>query len=158
MQIMVDIAGYKISQCESDTLITYSLGSCIGMTLYDPIQKIGGMVHCMLPHSKIDPGKAYLRPGMFVNTGLGILLNDLFKFGATRKTLIAKLAGASNILDNNNLFNIGQRNYSAAVKMLQQNEINIYGENVGGSHSRTMFMYLRDGRTIIRANGRDIEL
>ncbi len=68
--ITVDISDMKIAQNREDVIVTYSLGSCVGLTLYDPVAGIGGMIHCMLPLSKIDPEKARIKPYMFVDTGV----------------------------------------------------------------------------------------
>ncbi|MFW5902243.1 MAG: chemotaxis protein CheD, partial [Thermodesulfobacteriota bacterium] len=79
--VVVDIADMKISNNPSDTLVTYSLGSCIGVAIYDPVLQLGGMIHCMLPLSKVDKEKAKTRPYMFVDTGMNLLLGGLYERG-----------------------------------------------------------------------------
>ena len=95
MQHTIGISDMKISSEPDDILITYSLGSCVGVTIYDPEIGIGAMIHCMLPLAKIDSEKSRKNPFMFVDSGLSTMLQELFNLGAVRKRMIAKLAGAS---------------------------------------------------------------
>ncbi|RLA93542.1 MAG: chemotaxis protein CheD, partial [Deltaproteobacteria bacterium] len=85
MNIVVGIGDYKVTKEPSVTLITYSLGSCIGVTVYDPAAKVGGMLHFMLPESRINPERAIERPAIFADTGLPLLLKECEKLGADRK-------------------------------------------------------------------------
>jgi len=147
-----------VSNVADDVLITYSLGSCIGLTLYDPEMRIGGLIHCMLPHSQTDAAKAEQNPCMFVDTGVAALLRSLFDRGVIRKNLIAKIAGGSNLLDDKEIFKIGERNHTMVRKILWKNDILIRAEDVGGSHPRTMSLQIADGKTFIRAGGADREL
>jgi len=157
-QVVVGISDMKLSDNEGDILVTHSLGSCVGLTLYDAEIHVGGLVHCMLPVSKIDPEKAVNSPCTFVDTGVVVLLQAMFDVGATRKTIIARVAGASNLLDRKGMFRIGERNYAMLKKVLFKNEIEIVGEDVAGTVARTMFLRMSDGATIIKTQGRYIEL
>lgn len=141
-----------------DTVITYSLGSCIGLTLFDTEKRIGGLVHCMLPLSKIDAAKATANPFMFIDSGVTAFLQALFDLGAQRKTLVAKVAGGAQIMDDKGLFNIGERNNTVVRKMLWKNNILISGEDVGGSVPRTMSLNLSTGRTALKVSGEEWEL
>ena len=148
----------RVSNNADDILITYSLGSCIGLTLYDPVVGVGGMVHCMLPLSKADASKSQENPCMYVDTGVLALLGRLFEHGSQRKNIIAKIAGGSNILDEREVFKIGERNYTMVRKVLWKNDILIRGEEVGGSIARTMILHIKDGRTFIKSAGEEREL
>jgi len=154
----IGISEMLVSNVVDDILITYSLGSCIGLTLYDPVVRIGGLIHCMLPHSQADKEKSATSPCMFVDTGVTALLRTLFDRGVTRKNLIAKIAGGSNLLDDKEIFKIGERNYTMMRKILWKNDILIRAEDVGGSHPRTMSLQISDGKTFIRVSGADVEL
>lgn len=158
MSITVGISEMKVSTSEAETLITYSLGSCVGLTLYDACAKVGGLIHSMLPLSKIDPSKAERNPCMFVDTGVPALLQALFDRGAQRKNLIAKVAGASHIMDDQGIFNIGERNYTVLRKLLWKNNILVAGEDVGGSIPRTMYLQMHTGKTVLKMAGREVEL
>ena len=154
----VDISDLKVSANENDTLVTYSLGSCIGLTLYDPVEKIGGLIHCMLPLSKVDRDKARKNPFMFVDTGLSQMLQELYNRGAKKNNLVAKLAGGARLIDKKNIFNVGERNVVIVRKILWKNDILIKGMDVGGAISRTVRLYMDNGITTVRNKGKEKEL
>ncbi len=122
-QRIVKISAIEVSQDPDEVLITYSLGSCIGVTVYDPHKKIGGMIHYMLPSSSISPEKAATRPAMFADTGILLLFKKLFDLGARRGNLIIKAAGGSTLMDDKKLFNIGERNFLILRKILWKNNL-----------------------------------
>ena len=156
--LTVGISDMKVTNDSGMVIITYSLGSCVGLSLYDSVAGVAGMIHCMLPLSKIDPGKAELNPCMFVDTGVPRLLQELYDMGATRKNLVAKVAGAGSPLGKNQVFKIGKRNYTVLRKVLWKNNILIKGENVGGSSARTMTLNVLTGKTIVKMDGKELEL
>ena len=156
--ICVDISDMKLSRNREDVIVTYSLGSCVGLTLYDPLAGVGAMIHCMRPMSKIDPEKARLKPYMFVDTGVAAMLHDLYQAGAQRQNLIAKVAGAGSPLGKEETFRIGQRNYTILRKFLWKNNILIAKEDVGGSKARTLYLNMADGRTTVKSEGQEVEL
>jgi chemotaxis protein CheD len=154
----VDIADMKVTNNLDDTLVTYSLGSCVGLSLYDTVVGVGGLIHCMLPLSSIDPEKAGVRPYMFVDTGVTALLTTLFGMGAQRQHIVAKVAGAGSPLGQEETFRIGQRNYTILRKLLWKNNILINAEDVGGTKARTMYLYMQDGRTTVKSAGKEVPL
>jgi chemotaxis protein CheD len=156
--ITVEIADMKVTNDKGDILVTYSLGSCVGLSMYDPVAGVGGMIHCMLPMSSIDLSKAAARPYMFVDTGVTALLTNLFGMGAQRHNLVAKVAGAGSPLGQEETFRIGQRNYTILRKLLWKNNILINAEDVGGTKARTMYLYMQDGRTTVKSAGKEDEL
>ncbi|MCC6797148.1 MAG: chemotaxis protein CheD [Candidatus Hydrogenedentes bacterium] len=158
MQLTVGISEMKVSTDPKDTLITYSLGSCIGVALFDPGAGVGGLIHCMLPLSRLDPDKAKKNPQMFTDTGVPALIQTLLDRGGTRKRMIAKVAGAASPLNDNGMFKIGERNYVVLRKVLWKNEILIAAEDVGGTVARTMSLHISNGKTTIRSGGKESEL
>jgi len=154
----VGIAEMKVTNERGATLITYSLGSCIGLSLYDPVQGVVGLVHCMLPLSNMDPENAKSRPCMFTDTGVTAVLSEMFQLGAQRRNIIAKVAGAAMILDEKKLFRIGERNHTVLRKVLWKNNILIAAEDVGGTVARTLRLHLDTGMTVLRIRGREVEL
>ena len=154
----VSVSDMTISNSPQDVIVTYSLGSCVGLSLYDPVACVGGMIHSMLPLSKIDRDKAKLNPAMFADTGVPSLLQAVFDLGAQRKRLIAKVAGCAQLLDEKKLFKIGERNYTVLRKVLWKNDILIAAEDVGGNTPRTMYLHMATGKTILKIRGREVEL
>lgn len=155
---IVSISDMKISNRKEDVLITYSLGSCIGVTFFDPVAHVGGLVHCMLPLSRVDPEKAKQKPCMFADTGLQMVLKAIFELGAKRRNIIVKAAGAATLMDRKGLFRIGERNYAMLRKVLWKNNILITTEDIGGIKTRTMTLYMDSGITTIKSRGREVEL
>ena len=152
-KVVVGISDMKISHNPEEEIITYSLGSCLGLVIYDPSTGIGGMIHCMLPLSGSDPVKAKTTPFMYTDTGVVLLLKTLFEMGVSKKSLLVKAAGCSKILDEKGLFNIGERNYTVMRKILWENNILISSESIGGTVSRTLTLYMADGRTTVKTAG-----
>ena len=159
MNVVVDIADLQVSSDPTVSLVTHSLGSCIGVTVWDPQTRVGGMIHYMLPDSSISPDKAKSKPAMFANTGLPHLFRAAYALGASKKRLIVKVAGGSSLLDDNGTFNIGKRNYVVLRKIFWKNGILIDGEHVGGSISRTLRLDIGTGRvSVSNHRSREIEL
>ena len=156
-KVVVGISDMKVSRNPEEEIVTYSLGSCLGLAIYDPVTGIGGMIHCMLPLSGSDPAKAKTTPFMYTDTGVILLLQTLFEMGVSKKNLIAKAAGCSKILDEKGLFNIGERNYTVMRKILWKNNILITSESIGGAISRTFTLYMAGGRTTIKTAGVETE-
>jgi chemotaxis protein CheD len=156
--VIVDISDMAVSENPEDTLVTYSLGSCIGVCMYDPENGVAGMIHCMLPLSRIDKHKAEQKPAMFVDTGIPLLLESLFARGCRKKDIIVKVAGAARVLDNKGLFKIGERNYTVFRRILWKNAMMITAEDIGGQASRTLRLQVGSGRLIVKSSGREQEL
>jgi len=150
---VIGISEYAVSSDPRETLVTYSLGSCVGLVLYDPIAGVAGLLHSMMPLSKDNPPKAAEHPAMYTDTGAQALLQAMFNAGATRDNLVAKVTGAASQLDEGQLFRIGERNYAVARKVLWKNGILIAAEDVGGGSSRTVYLTVADGRTMVRSEG-----
>ena len=154
----VGIAEMAVSVDPGETLVTYSLGSCVGVSLYDPQARVGGLIHCMLPLSTIDPDKARAKPGMFVDTGLVALIQGVLDAGAEMSRLIVKLAGAASPMDACGRFKIGERNVATVRKVLWKNSLLLRGELTGGTQPRTLSLFMNDGRSTVRSGGQEVEL
>ncbi len=137
----------------TDVLVTYSLGSCVGLSLHDDNCGVGGLIHCMLPLSRMNEKKASARPCMFVDTGVTNLLQEMFDRGAQRKNIVARVAGGAHMLDRKRTFRVGQRNHAVLRKILWKNDIMIEADDVGGTVSRTMFFHVGTGDTAIKTGG-----
>ncbi|MDR0331229.1 MAG: chemotaxis protein CheD [Chitinispirillales bacterium] len=157
--ITVGISDWALSKSADDMIITYSLGSCLGVTVYDPQVCIGGMVHCQLPScSTEDKTRAIDNPSMFVDTGVSNLFQKFFQAGGSKARMIVKAAGCAAILDSNGFFRIGERNITLFRKLLWKNGIILKGAEVGGDISRTLVLEMSTGRTYIRSKGEERDL
>jgi chemotaxis protein CheD len=152
MQI-VGVADMKVSNRPDESIITYSLGSCIGLVIYDPVVKVGGILHYMLPESSLDKGKAAARPYMFADSGIPRLFKAAYNLGAVKNRIYVYVAGGSEILDQSGFFNIGKRNYMALKKMFFRNNMMINKQDVGGNKSRTVRLEIVTGDIYVKTSG-----
>jgi chemotaxis protein CheD len=157
MKYVVAVGDMKIGQ-EVDTIVTHAIGSCLGLMVYDPIAKVGGLLHAMLPLSKINPDKAKTNPYMFVDTGVPTLFKALNEIGGQKSRMVIKAAGCGNPLGKNEMFKIGEHNYTILKKLLWKNNILLEAEDVGGTISRTVYLDLATGQTVISSGGKKAEL
>jgi chemotaxis protein CheD len=153
MKIIVGVADMKISSDPEATVVTYSLGSCIGITLYDPAVRVGGILHFMLPESKIDPRKAQENPFMFADTGIPSFFRNAYQLGAEKRRLEVNVVGGAQIMDDSGYFNIGKRNYMTLRKIFWANNVLIHAENVGGTINRTIRLEVGTGKVWIKTPG-----
>ncbi len=153
MNITVDISDIKVSNNPDVTLVTYSLGSCIGLAVYDPLAKVGGMLHYMLPESSVSPEKSKSNPAMFADTGIPLLFKNCYKLGAVKQRMVIKIAGGAQLMDESGFFNIGKRNYAALRKMFWRNKVMIQAEEVGGMVNRTMRLNIGTGLLSLKVSG-----
>jgi chemotaxis protein CheD len=156
--ITVDIADLKVTQDPHAVLVTYALGSCVAVIVYDPLRHVGGMIHYMLPQSETSPEKAKERPAMFADTGLPLLFHSMYELGCTKTNLVVKVTGGGSLYDDNGRFCIGQRNYTILRKMFWKVGVMITAEDVGGSKSRTARLFIETGRCTVSSQGEEIEL
>jgi chemotaxis protein CheD len=156
--VVIDIADLAVSADPAAHLITYSLGSCIGLVIWDPAVRVGGMLHYMLPDSQLSPEKASRVPGMFCDTGVPMLFRNAYELGAAKHRLIVKVAGGSQLLDEAGIFNIGKRNYLALRKLLWKNGVLITAESVGGSISRTVTLQVATGEVSVKTRNQETPL
>ncbi len=152
-RITVDISDAKVSNNPSDMVVTYSLGSCIGVCLYDPATHIGGMLHYQLPSSKMDVERAKSKPFMFADSGMQVLLNKLVSMGGQKKRMTVRLAGGATMATGPKGFDIGKRNYLAIRKILWSNGMFIDAEDIGGNAARNLYLDMADGTVTIRSQG-----
>lgn len=157
-KVIIGIAELAVSNNTSATLTTYSLGSCLGITIYDPVVKVGGLLHIMLPDSRIDSAKAASQPAMFVDSGVPALFRAAYKLGADKHRVQICVAGGAQIMDNSGYFNIGKRNYEALAKMLNEHGLRIHAEQVGGMVNRTMYLNLANGDVRLKVSGQPQEV
>jgi len=157
-QIVVGMADCRVAGGAEQVLTTYALGSCIGLALYDPQTKVGGLLHFMLPDSAIDPARSKTNPWMFADTGIPLLLEKVCGMGAAKRRLIVRAAGGAQMMDQENVFEIGKRNYLAMRKLLWKAGILVHAEAVGGLRSRTVRLELATGRFWLSEGGEQKEL
>jgi chemotaxis protein CheD len=153
-QIIVGVADMKVSNNLDSVLVTYSLGSCIGIAIHDPVARVGGLLHFMLPESELDRQKAKEKPFMFADTGIPMLFKAAYELGAKKHRMRVVIAGGSQVMDQHGFFNIGKRNQMAVRKIFHRNNVMIDGCNVGGTTNRTLRLMVRSGITTLKVSGK----
>lgn len=153
MNIIVGVADMKVSNDPESVLVTYSLGSCIGVALYDPIAKVGGMLHFMLPESGLDKTKAQTKPFMFADTGIPRLFKAAYELGGNKSRMRVIVTGGSQVMDQQGFFNIGKRNQMAVRKIFHRNNVIVDYSDVGGTTNRTIRLAIKDGQTGLKISG-----
>lgn len=155
MEIKVGMADLNVCVAP-DSIITLGLGSCVGAVLYDPVSKICGMVHVMLPDSSTIANNS--NRAKFADTGIDELLRVVLAKGAKRERLVAKIAGGAQMFSVNNnspMLRVGERNVEAVRKKLKELNIKIIAEDTGNNYGRTVVFYPESGDYLIRAIGKE---
>ncbi|MBE6097057.1 chemotaxis protein CheD [Schwartzia succinivorans] len=143
--IKVGMADYKVGRAPS-TLISYGLGSCIGVSLYDPQAKVGGLLHIMLPDS--TQSRASENPAKFADTGVPLMLKDVLALGASKSRLVAKMAGGAQMFafaKATDIMRVGARNAEAVKEQLKSLGIKLIAEDTGENYGRTVQINLENG-------------
>ena len=152
-QIIVGIADMKMARREG-IIITYALGSCIGIALYDPMIHLGSLIHIMLPELGTMADKNLYK---YADTGIRETVRKMTAFGAVRSRMWAKIAGGARMFEakgGQDLGNIGERNAKNVKKILREQGIRLVGEDTGANYARTMSMDVSDGKITIKTFGR----
>lgn len=143
--IKVGMADYKVGRNPA-SLISYGLGSCVGIALYDAVSKVGGLAHIMLPDS--TQARSAENPAKFADTALPLMLSEMLKLGATKSRVIAKIAGGAQMFTFANatdIMRVGERNAEAVRLILKKIDIRIIADDTGGNYGRTVELKLENG-------------
>jgi chemotaxis protein CheD len=149
----IGLGEFYVSADPHDVLIAFGLGSCLGIGMFDPVTRIGGLIHVVLPEHKVanDPNNA-----KFVDTGIPLLVDKVIAAGAVQSRLIIRMAGGANMLVSPGLsgtFDIGTRNIAMAHQIFKKMNLKLQKEEVGGQVGRTVRLYIADGRMTVRMMG-----
>ena len=149
----VGISDMKIIR-NSGTLVTYALGSCVGICLYESAIKLAGMIHILLP---LAPAGEAANVYKYADTAIAETLRKMEAFGARRRSITAKIAGGAKMFDipgKSDFGNIGTRNSDTVVELLQKSGVGIRGRDVGGAVARTLFFDAETGAATIKSFGK----
>lgn len=152
-QLVVGVGDGGVSRDPDCVIVTYALGSCIAVMLHDPVAKVAGMLHYMLPESSMSSERSNARPWMFADTAIPLLLRAALENGADKRRLTVLAAGGAHVMDDNGVFNIGKRNCLALRKALWKSGLVAHAEETGGTEARTVRMEVGTGRVWLHAPG-----
>ncbi len=151
--ISVGLGERIVSRDPEDILVAYGLGSCLGIGMIDPVSRVCGLLHAVLPvkNNGADP----FNP-KFVDSGINGLIEEMTKNGAMRSRLVIRMAGGANMLTAPGLsktFDIGARNIDSAHDVFQSLRLLLKSEDIGGTRGRTVRLYVGQGRMTVRVIG-----
>ena len=156
MGVEIKVGMADLNVCVSpDRICTLGLGSCVGIALRDPVTKIGGLAHIMLPDSTTNRNNSNIPK--FADTGIEELVKQVTRKGANRSRLVAKIAGGAQMFgfnSNSEMVRVGERNVQATKKKLAELRIPILAEDTGKNFGRTVIFYPETGDFVIRAVGK----
>lgn len=157
---MIKVGMADLNTCTiPDSLTTLGLGSCVGIVLYDPVAKVAGLAHIMLPDStkiKNNNNKA-----KFADTGIETLIEEMKKKGANKNSLVAKIAGGAQMFafsSNSDMLRVGERNVEATKQKLNELQIRILAEDTGKNYGRTIEFYTETGELLIKSVGKEVKI
>ncbi|MED5371965.1 MAG: chemotaxis protein CheD [Myxococcota bacterium] len=153
-EVRVGISDLGLSRDPNGTVVTHALGSCIGVFIYDPVVKVGGCLHYMLPVAKGRQGN----PAQFADTGVPLLFEKAYALGATKSNLVVKVCGGAEMNADSDMFKIGKRNFTVLRKLFYRAGVVMAATDVGGHESRTGRLYLDTGKLIVTKGGKEWEL
>lgn len=153
-RIIVSISDMKYSRDTNSYLVTYSLGSCVGVVAYDPVNQIGGMLHYQLPSSNGHQDRAKNNPFMFADIGIPLLLDGMENKGTSLGRVIIGIYGGAKVLMDSDLFKIGTQNVRVAKKIFWQQRLHISNEDVGGDKGRTVHLDIETGKVKVHCDGK----
>ncbi len=156
MSQIIKVGMADLNICVSpDGITTLGLGSCVGIAVRDPVTKIGGLAHIMLPDSTEIKNNSNIPK--FADTGIEELIKQIVAKGASRQRLVAKIAGGAQMFafqSSNQAMRVGDRNVQATLKKLKEMNIPVLAQDTGDSYGRTVIFYPENGNFVIRAVGR----
>ncbi|NTV52360.1 MAG: chemotaxis protein CheD [Candidatus Firestonebacteria bacterium] len=146
MTISVKVSDMILFAGTTNLLVANNLGSDLGVTIFDPIAKVGALFHAMLPESRVHPDMAQKNPFIFVDTGLPRMLDAAFAKGAFIGHLIAQVAGGANLMEKGpQMFAVGMQNANKTFEILKKNNIPVRRQAVGGKQVRSLYLNLQTG-------------
>ena len=161
MENMIKVGMADLAVCKyPDALTTLGLGSCVGIALYDPVTKVSGLAHIMLPDStKIKNNQNIAK---FADTGIEELIKQMIKIGASKTRLVAKIAGGAQMFafktstsQANDMMQVGARNVEAVKAVLKKEAIRLLAEDTGLNYGRTIEFYSENGQLLIKRVGKE---
>ncbi len=152
-QVAVGLADRALSTDVNSLLITFALGSCLGVSLWDPIAHVGGLLHLMLPESSTNPEKGVTQPFMFADTGVPRFFKEAYALGAEKARLVVCVAGGASLgVPGESCFQIGQRNIATLRKLFWKNGVLIHAQETGGRTPRTMSIHVGTGEVTLKTD------
>lgn len=157
-RVVVGIGEYAVSADASAVLVTHALGSCVAVCLWDPAARVGGLLHFLLPDSRVNQLRAQQQPATFADLGIPMLFQAAYELGAVKARCVVKLVGGADVsqAQGQRLLDIGRRNQVAAKNLLWRNGVLIKAERLGGTDPRNVALKVSDGTLRVTSAGQTL--
>ena len=155
----IGVADCLTSADISESLVTYALGSCVAVVMYDPVAQVGGLLHFLLPDCSLDSARGRSNPLVYADTGIQVLFDRCIEIGARKSRLAVSAVGGANVIADEGFFDIGRRNVLSCRKALWKTGLLLRAEALGGAVSRSVRIDIATGKVWIKeAGGASLEL
>lgn len=148
-ELITGIGEFKISNTPGDIIKAYGIGSCIAIGMFCGYNKVAGMLHAALPDSSVSTEKSKNNPALFVDSGMEALIESLRKYGCVPSKMTVKITGGASMLDNNAKFNVGNKNIETVRGLFKKYNLNVVGQDVGGSIGRNVSFFVDTGKMLV---------
>jgi chemotaxis protein CheD len=132
-----------------DMVLVTVLGSCVAACLRDPVARVGGMNHFMLPGASVDES-IVSQPTRYGVYAMELLINDILRRGGKRERLEAKVAGGGNVLKGFGAGTVGERNAAFVTHFLDTEGIPLVGSDLLDLHPRKVYYFPATGRLLVK--------
>lgn len=154
-RVVVGIGEFAVCNDRQSVIITHALGSCVAVSLWDPEAGVAGLIHVLLPDSRINPARAEAQPAAFADTGIPLLFRSAYEMGVQKKRCQVRLVGGADVTSIGlGGDSVGKRNILAARSLLWKNGVMVQREAVGGTDARTVSLHVSDGQVHV-SSGRE---
>jgi chemotaxis protein CheD len=159
-RLIVGIGELAVSSNGEAVIVTHALGSCVAVCVWDPVVGVGGLIHVLLPDSRINPSRAAQQPAAFADTGIPLLFHTAYQYGLDKKRCRVQLIGGADVtgIGKGVEGSIGKRNILAARNLLWKNGVMVHADAVGGTLARTVTLAVGDGQVQISSAGQPIQV
>ena len=150
--LVVGLGEIKVSTGGEGVLVCLGLGSCVALCCHDPVARVGGMAHIVLPSSE---GRALGSPGKFADTAVPALTEAITKAGGLKSRLSVRIAGGAQMTmasEASGIFNIGASNVEATKRALRREGLRVHAEDTGGSAGRTVRLAAGSGEVVVNTS------
>jgi chemotaxis protein CheD len=156
-RLVVGIGEFAVTGSPAASIVTHALGSCIAVCIHDPQAGVAGLLHFLLPESRVNPERARQQPAAFADSGIPLLFKAAYAIGLDKRRCKVTLVGGAEVtaMAGSGSLNVGKRNLLAARSILWKNGVLVNGEATGGTIPRSVSLSAADGRVEI-SSGREI--
>lgn len=158
-RLVIGIGSFGVTGQPGSSIVTHALGSCVAVCIWDPVARVAGLLHFLLPDSRINPARARVQVGTFADSGIPALFQAAYRLGVDKTRCEVTLAGGAELAASGSMskLQIGRRNVLAARGLLWRNGLMTRAEAIGGAIPRTVRISVDDGRVEV-CTGRDTAL